>query len=124
LGILKPPYHSQIKQANYKRFTVGWNFFLYEAILIPFEISALNVVITYWSDKIPLAAICAACIVLYAIINLFAVRWYGEAEFWLSSGKIILIFMLFAFTFITMVGGNPKHDAYGFRYWKGTLEAL
>jgi amino acid transporter len=99
-------------------FTVGWNFFLYEAILIPFEISALNVVLTYWSDNIPLAAICAACIVLYGIINLFAVRWYGEAEFWLSSGKIVLIFMLFAFTFITMVGGNPKHDAYGFRYWR------
>ena len=26
--------------------------------------------------------------------------------------------MLFCFTFITMVGGNPKHDAYGFRYWR------
>ena len=26
--------------------------------------------------------------------------------------------MLFSFTFITMVGGNPQHDAYGFRYWK------
>lgn len=25
--------------------------------------------------------------------------------------------MLFSFTFITMVGGNPRHDAYGFRYW-------
>lgn len=25
--------------------------------------------------------------------------------------------MLFIFTFITMVGGNPQHDAYGFRYW-------
>jgi amino acid transporter len=25
--------------------------------------------------------------------------------------------MLFAFTFITMVGGNPQGDAYGFRYW-------
>lgn len=25
--------------------------------------------------------------------------------------------MLFSFTFVTMVGGNPKHDAYGFRYW-------
>lgn len=22
------------------------------------------------------------------------------------------------FTFITMVGGNPTHDAYGFRHWK------
>jgi amino acid transporter len=25
--------------------------------------------------------------------------------------------MLFSFTFITMVGGNPQHDAFGFRYW-------
>lgn len=46
-----------------------------------------------------------------------AVKAYGEAEFWLSSGKVILIFSLFLFTFITMVGGNPAHDAYGFRYW-------
>ena len=44
---------------------------------------------------------------------------YGEAEFWLSGGKVILIFMLFSFTFITMVGGNPQGDAYGFRYWGG-----
>lgn len=35
-----------------------------------------------------------------------------------SSGKVLLILMLFCFTFITMVGGNPKHDAYGFRYWR------
>jgi amino acid transporter len=26
--------------------------------------------------------------------------------------------MLYCFTFITMVGGNPKKDAYGFRYWR------
>ncbi|KAI9642222.1 hypothetical protein NHQ30_009024 [Ciborinia camelliae] len=69
-------------------------------------------------DNITLAAVCAACIVLYGIINLFAVRWYGESEFWLSGGKVVLIVMIFCFTFITMVGGNPKHDAYGFRYWK------
>lgn len=45
-------------------------------------------------------------------------RAYGEAEFWLSGGKVILIFMLFSFTFVTMVGGNPQGEAYGFRYWK------
>ncbi|KAF2247463.1 amino acid transporter-like protein [Trematosphaeria pertusa] len=99
-------------------FMAGWNFFLYEAVLIPFEISALNLVLTYWRDDIPVAAVVAACIVLYGIINLFAVRAYGESEFWLASGKVLLIFMLFAFTFVTMVGGNPKHDAYGFRYWR------
>ena len=86
--------------------------------MIPFEISALHLVLTFWSDNIPVVAVCFACIILYSAINLFAVRWYGESEFWLSSGKVVLIGIVFMFTFITMVGGNPKHDAYGFRYWK------
>lgn len=47
-------------------FTAGWNFFLYEALLIPFEITALNLVLSFWRDDIPVAAVCAACIVLYA----------------------------------------------------------
>lgn len=47
-------------------FTAGWNFFLYEALLIPFEITALNLVLSFWRDDIPAGAVCAACIVLYA----------------------------------------------------------
>lgn len=46
-------------------FMVGWNFFIYEALLIPFEITALNLVIQFWTDRIPVAAICVICIVLY-----------------------------------------------------------
>lgn len=53
----------------------------------------------------------------YRLLNALAVGIFGEAEFWLSSGKVILIFILFGFTFVTMVGGNPNHDAYGFRHW-------
>ncbi|KXT04211.1 hypothetical protein AC578_77 [Pseudocercospora eumusae] len=98
-------------------FMSGWNFFLYEALIIPFEITALTTVLGFWSDNIPAYAVPIACIVLYGLINVLAVKAYGEAEFWLSGGKVILIFLLFAFTFITMVGGNPKGDAYGFRYW-------
>ena len=26
--------------------------------------------------------------------------------------------ILLAFTFVTMVGGNPRHDVYGFRHFK------
>ncbi|KAJ9500052.1 hypothetical protein H2202_004443 [Exophiala xenobiotica] len=98
-------------------FMVGWNFFFYEALLIPFEITALNLVIQFWTDKIPVAAVCVICIVLYGILNILAVRVYGEAEFWLCGGKVILLFMMFFFTFITMVGGNPQGAAYGFRNW-------
>ena len=51
-------------------------------------------------------------------INLFAVKWYGESEFWLAIGKVLLIVGLIIYTFITMFGGNPLHDRFGFRYWR------
>lgn len=31
--------------------------------------------------------------------------------------KVFLMVGLIFYTFVTMVGGNPDHDAYGFRYW-------
>lgn len=43
---------------------------------------------------------------------------YGETEFWMALGKVILIVGLLFFTFITMLGGNPLGDRFGFRYWK------
>ena len=86
----------------------GWNFFLYEALIIPFEITALTTVLGYWSDNIPGWAVPIACIFLYGLINILAVRAYGEAEFWLSGGKVILILLLFCFTFITMVSSNAQ----------------
>lgn len=40
--------------------------FLYlQATIIPFEISALNLVLSFWSDNIPAVAICLGCIFLY-----------------------------------------------------------
>ena len=53
----------------------------------------------------------------HSCLNILVVKAYGESEFWLSGGKAILVFILFAFTFVSMVGGNPQHDPYGFRYW-------
>ncbi|KAF2642622.1 amino acid permease [Massarina eburnea CBS 473.64] len=99
-------------------FAMAWNFFLNMAFLVPFEIVAMNIMITFWTDKVPVAAIIVAMIVAYAILNVATVRYFGISEFYLSIFKVALMIGLFFFTFITMVGGNPIHDAYGFRYWK------
>ncbi|EHY55765.1 general amino acid permease agp2 [Exophiala dermatitidis] len=96
----------------------GYNFFVFEAALVPFEIVACNVIIHYWSDIVPAGGIIAIVIVVYAVVNLFAVQWYGESEFWLALGKVLLIVGLIIYTFIVMLGGNPLGDRFGFRYWK------
>ncbi|KAF7557108.1 hypothetical protein G7Z17_g920 [Cylindrodendrum hubeiense] len=99
-------------------FAMAWNFFLNMAFLVPFEIVAMNIMITFWTDKVPVEAIIVAMIVLYALLNIITVRYFGISEFYLSIFKVLLMVGLFFFTFITMVGGNPAHDKYGFRYWK------
>ncbi|PTB36722.1 hypothetical protein M441DRAFT_72794 [Trichoderma asperellum CBS 433.97] len=99
-------------------FAGGWNFYIYLGLIVPFEITALSLVLSFWSSHIPAGAICAGCIVLYIAINIFAVRVYGAAEFWLCSGKAFLMILLMMFTLVTMCGGNPQHDAFGFRHWK------
>ncbi|KAL2375064.1 hypothetical protein RJZ57_000421 [Blastomyces gilchristii] len=96
----------------------GYNFFVFEAAMVPFEIVACNVIIHYWSDVVPVAGIITIVLVAYGVINFFAVQWYGESEFWLALGKALLIIGLIIFTFITMLGGNPLGDRYGFRYWR------
>ncbi|KAI2748223.1 hypothetical protein DTO013E5_4040 [Penicillium roqueforti] len=95
----------------------GYNFFIFEAALVPFEIVAVSMIIKYWTDAIPVAAMNVVVIVLYGVLNLFAVKWYGEAEFWLSLGKVLLSTGLILYTFIVMLGGNPLGDRFGFRYW-------
>lgn len=50
-------------------FMVGWNYFLYEALLIPFEIVALTLVLSFWSESVtdpgPTAGIIIAVIFAY-----------------------------------------------------------
>ncbi|KAK4134706.1 hypothetical protein BT67DRAFT_402605 [Trichocladium antarcticum] len=99
-------------------FAAGWNFFIFEAAMVPFEITACNVIIHYWSDAVPAGGIIAIIVVLYGLINVLAVKYYGEVEFWAALGKMLLIIGLLIFTFIVMLGGNPLGDRFGFRYWR------
>ncbi|KAK0467454.1 amino acid permease/ SLC12A domain-containing protein [Armillaria novae-zelandiae] len=92
-------------------FCTGINFFfLYLAILIPFEITTFELMTHFWTDKIPTAVI----ILLHRTLNVFAMRVYDVLA---AIGKIFLAFRLFLFTFVTMIGGNPLHDRLGFRSW-------
>ncbi|RHZ73439.1 hypothetical protein CDV55_105635 [Aspergillus turcosus] len=95
----------------------GYNFFIFEAALVPFEVTACNMIINYWTDVIPVSAIIVVVLFLYLLLNVFAVQWYGESEFWLALSKVMLSIGLIIFTFIVMLGGNPKGDRFGFRYW-------
>lgn len=98
-------------------FAIGWTYFVCQAANVCFEITAVCLVVEYWTDKIPKAALISILIVMYAALNLFSVFFFGEGEFYLSIGKVVLAIGLIIFTIVVMSGGNPEHKVLGFKNW-------
>ncbi|KLO14340.1 general amino acid permease 1 [Schizopora paradoxa] len=100
-------------------FAMGWNLFYTSAVSIPVEITAAQIVITFWDAKPGHAAIYTGVLVLcVCAINIFGVRWFGEAEFVFAIIKLSLITGLIIVGLVIDLGGAPNHERLGFRYWK------
>lgn len=102
----------------------GYNFYIMAPLNIPFEITSVNSMIHFWRDDYNPADSFVPQIVVYLALNIFAVNFYGESEFFLSIGKLMLAIGLLFFTFVTMVGGNPQHWAFGFHNFTGVDNAF
>ncbi|KAK2612650.1 hypothetical protein QQS21_001266 [Conoideocrella luteorostrata] len=99
-------------------FAMGWTYFYAGVMLVCTEYSAVATVMQYWNTEVNPAAWIAMSMVVCIALNVVAVKYYGESEFIMASTKIILLIGLILLTVITMCGGNPHHDAYGFRHWQ------
>ncbi|KAK8853357.1 hypothetical protein IAR55_004061 [Kwoniella newhampshirensis] len=112
-------------------FAMGWLWWFNYIIVLPAEISASAVLISYWTPKGKGDATCTAgicnnamwvgllLIVVWAI-NFAGTRVYGEAEFWFASIKVITIVGLIIAGIIITSGGGPNHETIGFRFWNET----
>ncbi|ODN72876.1 hypothetical protein, variant 1 [Cryptococcus amylolentus CBS 6039] len=99
-------------------FALGWNYFVTQVALIATELTSFNVLVAYWAPDLHPAICISVGLVLLLVVQVVNVRVYGETEFWISIFKVFLIVGMFIFTIVTMLGGNPLHDRYGFRFWK------
>lgn len=50
-------------------FAVSWSFLLEQALLVPFEITAFQRLIEFWTDKLPVGATVFIIIVLYGCVD-------------------------------------------------------
>ncbi|KAG8959749.1 hypothetical protein FRC03_007525 [Tulasnella sp. 419] len=107
-------------------FAVGFNYFYTQAITVPVEVTAAQILLTFW-DKNEKRSIAYTAIILVFMcaINLFGVKYFGESEFFFSIIKLTLITGLIIFGIVIDLGGGPDHDRRGFRYWKnpGAMKA-
>ncbi|CAE6462040.1 unnamed protein product [Rhizoctonia solani] len=100
-------------------FALGWNYLMKYLIVTPNNINAAGVVIRYWdvNGKVHIAVWMTILIALIFFVNLLGIRVFGELEFWLSSIKVLALIGLILMGIIIDLGGNPRGDRIGFRYW-------
>lgn len=85
--------------------------------IMPGEISAAAVIVSYWTDISQAAWI---SIIIFVIIatNSYTVRFYGEVEFVFAMIKILLLAGLIIVSIVITSGGGPDHKSIGFQYWR------
>ncbi|KAI5956543.1 hypothetical protein KGF54_001018 [Candida jiufengensis] len=98
-------------------FAVGWNYAIMWLIVLPLELVAAAMCISYWNNDINPASWVAIFYVLIMIINLFGVKGYGEAEYYLTIFKIIAIIGFIILGVVLVVGGGPKKEFIGAKNW-------
>lgn len=95
----------------------GWNFWYTLSITAPAELTACATIINFWHPDVNPAVWYSIFIVIIAILNFSGVRWYGESEVAFACLKILMIIGLIIAGIVVDLGGGPRGDRIGFRYW-------
>ncbi|KAG8421294.1 hypothetical protein J3458_003184 [Metarhizium acridum] len=77
-------------------FAMGWNYAVQWLTVLPLEIIAASLTISYWGETLPKAVFVSIFLVIILMINLFGVKGYGEAEFTFSIIKVIAVIVFSA----------------------------
>ncbi|CAH2351797.1 proline-specific permease [[Candida] railenensis] len=99
-------------------FATGWNYWYAFAMLVASEVTAASIVIQYWTTKVNVAVWITILLIVIIALNMSSVKYFGEAEFWFASIKLIAITGLIIVGIVIFFGGAPTHDRLGFRYWQ------
>ncbi|KAK3708634.1 hypothetical protein LTR37_011356 [Vermiconidia calcicola] len=103
-------------------FADGWNYWYAYAILVAAEATAGAIILQYWTTAVPVAVWIAVILIVILFLNIIAVSFFGEAEFWFASIKLITITGLILVSIVIFFGGAPDGDRLGFRYWENNPE--
>ena len=81
-------------------FSLGYTYWLKYIVVAPNQLTAAALTIQYWvpREKINPGVFIAIFLVGILVINYLGVKYFGELEFWLSSLKILTLWINHPFT--------------------------
>ncbi|ODQ81354.1 hypothetical protein BABINDRAFT_170897 [Babjeviella inositovora NRRL Y-12698] len=97
-------------------FALTWNYWFNDAVSVASDLTALQLIMKYWTDWHPWAISLIFWAVLVGL-NLVSVRVYGEFEYWLAILKVVTIIIFIILGIVVNCGANTSNQYIGFHYW-------
>lgn len=72
-------------------FVTGWSYWLIWILVGVLEVTGIGVLMKYWFPQLPQWIPALVTVGVLTVINLFAVKTFGEVEFWLALIKVLTI---------------------------------
>ncbi|KAL1922455.1 uncharacterized protein VTP21DRAFT_9994 [Calcarisporiella thermophila] len=95
---------------------IGWNYWVVWSTVLAIELTAVPIIMSFWTNVLPSWAWSAISLVIIFTLNIFGARIYGEAEYIFSLVKILtcVVFVIIGiFTDAGVLGG----EVVGFKNW-------
>jgi L-asparagine permease len=90
-------------------FIAGWMYYLNWAMTGIVDITAVALYMHYWPafDGIPQWVFALIALVIVGSMNMIAVEWFGEMEFWFSLVKVGALVLFLIIGTIILISGHP-----------------
>ncbi|EEQ40011.1 putative general amino acid permease [Clavispora lusitaniae] len=98
-------------------FALGWNYWFEWVTTISLELVTASMTIKYWNTSINSDVFVVIFFLVICFINLFGVRGYGEAEFFMNSLKLTMLTGFFIMG-LCIDFGATKSGYIGGKYWR------
>ncbi|GAA6014319.1 hypothetical protein JCM11491_005037 [Sporobolomyces phaffii] len=99
-------------------FALGISYFYGNALGFANDLSAVCILVDYWPNNIPTAALISIFYAGALIVAFCPVRYFGEIEFVTAGLKVFAFILIIIVGLVIDLGGAPNHDRLGFRYWR------
>ena len=99
-------------------FALMWNYWFTDAVSVGSHLTALQLMLKYWeTDYVEYWSVAMVFWILALVFNVFHVKIYGEAQYWLALLKITAILGFFVFAVLVNLGHNSDSSYVGFHNW-------
>jgi aromatic amino acid permease len=100
-------------------FLLGWLYWFMLVMVLGAEITGSAQLVTTWLPSVPQWAVALFFVTVFAVINLWGVRQFGEFEFWFAFIKVAAIVAFLVVGTLLALGLLPGTDLVGTTYLLG-----